>query len=232
MNMANTKSLLIAALLALGVLTAGIVLAACGNDEDDAGGAGAATATAAGNGVDLAFVQAMIPHHESAIEMAEIARDRGQSEFVRDLAADIIRTQSTEISTLRTIDADLQAAGVEPEPGALGEHADAMEMDASSLRTADPFDREFIDMMVAHHQSAIQMARIALDQGESDEAQQLAEQIIAAQAREIRAMNEHRTEEFGAPSPAGGVPAEDDTQPDADAGEHPGETTTGDAAGH
>jgi uncharacterized protein (DUF305 family) len=44
---------------------------------------------------DRAFVAAMIPHHESAVEMAEIAQ-RGESEFVKRLAGDIIRTQNAE----------------------------------------------------------------------------------------------------------------------------------------
>lgn len=216
MNIANTKGMLIAALIAFGLLAVSVALAACGDDDESAGGG--ATTTAAGNGVDRAFVEEMIPHHESAVDMAEIATERGQSDFVRSLADDIIRTQNAEISTMRTIASELDSAGVEPQAGAMGEHGGGMDTDVSSLRTADPFEQAFIDMMVPHHQSAIEMARVVLDQGESAEVKQLAEQIIAAQAREIRAMNEHRTEEFGAPSPAGGVPAEDGAEPEADSG--------------
>ncbi len=66
---------------------------------------------------------------------------------------------------------------------------------------------------------------IAIAEGESAEVKQLAEQIIASQAREIEAMNEHRTEEFGAPSPAGGVPVADGggEAPDSAAGGHSAE---------
>lgn len=55
----------------------------------------------------------MIPHHESAIEMAEVAHDRGESRFVKQLADDIVGTQNSEIETLRAQDAELEEAGVE-----------------------------------------------------------------------------------------------------------------------
>jgi uncharacterized protein (DUF305 family) len=78
----------------------------------------------------------------------------------------------------------------------------------AALESARPFDRAFIDMMIPHHAGAIRMARVETEEGENDELVELAHRIIEAQSREIRAMNEHRTEEFGAPSPAGGVPPE------------------------
>ncbi len=203
----HSRSLFLFMLIAFGVLTAGVALAACGEDDEDGGGA-AATSTA-GNGIDRAFVDDMIPHHESAVKMAEIAQTRGQSEFVKDLADDIIRTQNAEISTLRTVAGNLDDAGVKPKSLGISEQQMGMDHDVSMLQTAKPFDRAFIDMMIPHHQGAIRMARIELAKGAGAEAKQLAKQIIAAQAREIGAMNTHRTGQFGAPSPAGGVPPQD-----------------------
>ncbi len=49
----------------------------------------------------------MIPHHESAVEMAEVAQRQGEGAFVRGLAEDIIRTQQAEIATLRREDGAL-----------------------------------------------------------------------------------------------------------------------------
>lgn len=88
----------------------------------------------------------------------------------------------------------------------------SMDDDLAALRKADPLDREFIDMMIPHHQGAIRMARIELAKGANAKAKQLATAIIAAQAREINVMNKHRTAEFGAPSPAGDVPPEEETK--------------------
>jgi len=50
--------------------------------------------------VDQAFAAAMIPHHEGAIEMAKLARERAQHEEIRLLADDIISAQEREIGIL------------------------------------------------------------------------------------------------------------------------------------
>lgn len=211
MNMTRyTRALLVSTMLAVGVLASGVALAACGSDED-ATVTGSAQSPA-GNGIDRAFVADMTPHHESAVQMAKIARDRGQSAFVKDLAEDIIRSQNDEISTMRTIAAQLDEAGVKAQGLGIAEHQMGMDNDLPRLRKADPFDREFIDMMISHHQGAIRMARVELAKGSSPQAKKLAQQIIAAQTREIDAMNMHRAEEFGAASPAGGVPAQGEEQ--------------------
>lgn len=206
----HTRGLLVAAMAAFVVLAAGVVIAACGDDDDGGTVSGPAAAQKTGNAIDLGFVRDMIPHHESAIEMADVASERGQSEFVKDLAGDILRTQNAEIRQLRGIGTRLDEAGVR-RAGDLGleSHEMGMEGDTAQLREAEPFDRAFIDMMVPHHQGAIRMARVELAKGENAEAKRLARAIIAAQTREIEAMNEHRQEEFGGPSPAGGVPEED-----------------------
>ncbi len=90
----------------------------------------------------------------------------------------------------------------------LAEHEMGMSSDLSSLESAKPFDRAFIDMMVPHHQGAILMARVELEQGSDEKAKALAEQIIEAQTVEIEEMNEWREKWYGEPSPAGGVPTE------------------------
>jgi uncharacterized protein (DUF305 family) len=196
--------------LMVGVLTlsAASLLAACGGDDNDEGEAQIETV---GNPTDRAFVAGMVPHHEAAVEMAELAKERGESEFVTSLADDIVRTQSEEIHTMEDTDAELADAGVEVGDLGLSEAEMAVEHDMSALEAAKPFDRAFIDMMVPHHQGAIRMARVELEEGENADFMELARQIIDAQSREINEMNAHRTEEFGGPSPAGGVPGEDES---------------------
>jgi len=187
------------------VLIGTSTVAACGEDEETAS-SGDQAAAGDGAAVDRAFVAAMIPHHESAIEMAEIAQERGESRFVEDLAADIVEAQSSEIETLRRVDAELEAAGVEP--GDLGvesmqgmEGMEGMESDPAELRDADPFDKAFVDMMVPHHRSAIEMAKAELEKGENAELKAIARDIVEAQQREIDEMNAFREKEYGAPVP-------------------------------
>jgi len=187
------------------MLVAVVAISACGSDGT---GSDSASRKAAGNGIDRAFVADMLPHHRSAVQMAKIAATRGTSSFVTSLAGDITRTQNAEIEIMQGIASRLDGAGVKATSLGIAEHEMGMNMDISELRTADPFDKAFIDMMIPHHQGAIRMARVELAKGADAKAKQLATAIIDAQTREIKAMNTHRTEAFGGPSPAGGVPAE------------------------
>ena len=183
-----------------------VLIAACGDDGTMQAG-GQEGAEESGNSSDRGFATMMIPHHESAVEMAKIAQERSQRKEIVELADEIIRTQSAEIETLRGLDQRLESAGVEAP--SMAEHDMGMSEDMSKLEDADPFDREFIDMMIPHHQSAIEMARDELADGADPEAKRLAQEIIDAQAREIEQMNAWRKEWYGATSPAGGVPNAD-----------------------
>lgn len=213
-------------LLVLLAVTAVLALSACGSDDEpSSSGSGApAAAAASGNGVDLGFVEAMTPHHNSAVAMATTAQERSDREEIQDLADDIVKSQTAEVAQMEKIAAALEAEGVTAGDLGVPEHQMGMSADEMALETADPFDRAFIDMMVPHHQGAIRMARAVLAKGESAEVKKLAEAIIDAQSREIGEMNEWRTQWYGAASPAGGIPAEDE----ADSGDH-GEPMTGHA---
>lgn len=195
--MTPTNSRLLTLLLVLAVPALGLILSACGDDESDADTSGAET--------DAAFVAEMVPHHESAIEMARIAQEQAEHPEIKQLANAIVSTQSEEIETLSQISERL---GDEHSGASLGlsEAEMGMHMDSSSLEDAEPFDQEFIDMMISHHQGAITMAEYELANGSDEEAMALAEDIISAQTREIEQMNEWREQWYGAPSPEGGVP--------------------------
>jgi uncharacterized protein (DUF305 family) len=164
-----------------------LLLAGCGDDDS----ADTASTSAAGNQTDRAFVADMVPHHEAAVQMAQIAGERGKSAFVKNLAANIIKTQRAEIATMRREDAGLAKAGVKA--GTLGLDAAAMGMDhdTAMLATAKDFDRAFLEMMVPHHEGALEMSKIELRKGADPELKELAQQITAGQTREIAQMREH-----------------------------------------
>ena len=109
----------------LAVITAGgLAVAGCGSDD-------VSSQAVKGNGTDRAFAAAMIPHHESAVQMAAIASGRGESDFVIGLANNITETQTKEIALLRARDAELAKAGVKP--GKLAVQRHMMGMDAGSV---------------------------------------------------------------------------------------------------
>jgi uncharacterized protein (DUF305 family) len=191
-------------------LVAGVLLiAGCGDDNNNADSSSAASA----NPVDRAFVREMIPHHESAVQMAQIAQRRGQSAFVKQLADDIVRTQTAEISTLRAADRRLKAAGVSV--GSLGvpEHMMGMDDDPASLKSAKRFDRAFLTMMIPHHEGAIEMANAERKKGKDPKLKTLAHKIITAQRREIAEMRKHLD---------GRGDRSLDGRPDQHGAEHPG----------
>ena len=170
-------------LLAVGSLA----LAGCGSDDDESG----SSSGAKGNGTDRAFVAAMIPHHESAVQMAEVGVQRGESEFVKKLADDIIRTQNEEIATMRREDEALDIAGVKAGKLDVPDHMMGMDGDAKELQSADPFDKAFIDMMIPHHEGAVAMAKEEIAKGGDPELKALAQEIVTAQEREIKEMKAH-----------------------------------------
>jgi len=92
------------AVLAATTLVAALTLTACGGH--DSGGSGmkhggaSSTAGATFNSADTMFAQAMIPHHQQAVEMADLADTRAADPEVKQLAAQIKSAQDPEIRTM------------------------------------------------------------------------------------------------------------------------------------
>ena len=169
-----------------------LLLAACGGD----GGDSANDAAPQGAAFDRAFIDAMVPHHESAIEMARAAKEAGltQPALVK-VADDILATQQSEIDRLKAWRAEwFGSSTIEPKGAAalgLSESDMGMQHDADALATSGDVDTDFAQMMITHHQGAIAMAKLAEDRAEHDELKELAEDIISAQEREIDVMRPH-----------------------------------------
>ncbi len=185
-------------------------LAACGNgetapEEPAAGTAAEETTDSASqteaedvhNDADTMFAQMMIVHHEGAIEMADLAVEKADSEEVRSLAERISAAQGPEIEKMTSW---LEAWGEETSPmGHEGmDHGD-MDMEGMSQEEAmaeleslsgAEFDQRFLELMIAHHRGAVDMAQEELDGGENPEALELAQKIIDDQQAEISEMEE------------------------------------------
>lgn len=193
--------LVIAAILLIGIAIITIT------SSDDHGDLMASAAT------DGAFIVEMTPHHEAAVEMAEIATRKAEHADTKELARAIIAAQNEEIDELAATHSDL--FGLPPsqgEHGSLGMEAHEMGMDGDAMMLVNekPFDRAFIDMMIPHHQGAIRMARVQLERGEDKRLMLLSKEIIDAQSREIEEMNAWRKQWYGSSSPAGGIPAKEE----------------------
>ncbi len=140
---------------------------------------------------DAAFVDAMVPHHEGAVEMAQVALENAEHEEIRTLAQDIISGQQAEIEMFVRIREGLEGSPME---GMSEEEMNQMMgmMDAQDLAGQRPFDRAFLDAMIPHHESAMAMAKVALEESENGEIRGIAEDIVGAQKREIAQMRSWR----------------------------------------
>ncbi|GHC74811.1 lipoprotein [Nocardiopsis terrae] len=166
--------------------------AACGNDGGDAPNttSDSEEQTAGFNEADVEFAQMMIPHHEQAVTMADLAGSRAGEE-VRALSEEIRDAQGPEIEQMETL-LDAWGAGTGDGTDHSGMAGMLSEEQMSELETAEgeDFDTLFLEYMVLHHEGAVDMARTELDEGVDPEALELAEEIIAAQESEIELMNE------------------------------------------
>ncbi len=173
------------------VVGATLFLAACGGGSDS-GSSSAPT----GAEFDRAFIDAMVPHHESAIAMARDAKEAGlsQPDLVK-VADDILATQQAEIDEMKGWRAEwFGSPDIDPDgASALGmsESEMGMQHDPDALKNSTDVNTDFAQMMITHHQGAIEMAKLADDRAEHDEIKDLADAIISAQEREIDVMRPH-----------------------------------------
>ena len=151
--------------------------------------------TADYNAADETFVTGMIPHHEQALEMAEILLDKdGVDDRVVALAERIKDAQQPEIDLMNSW---LEDWGVDSDMGDMPgmDHGDEGMMsddDMAVLEAASGDDASvlFLEQMIEHHEGAIEMAEQELDNGQNEDAVELAQQIIDAQTAEIAEMQD------------------------------------------
>jgi len=138
--------------------------------------------------IDRHFIEQMIPHHQDAVDMAELALTKAEHDELKQLAESIRDGQSREIDDMRSWYKSWYGTEVpEHTVGGMG-MMDNM-TDLKLLETAELFDKEFIEQMIPHHQMAIMMASMMLSRTEQTEMKKLAQDIIRTQTEEINQMS-------------------------------------------
>ncbi|WP_174711074.1 DUF305 domain-containing protein [Nostoc sp. TCL240-02] len=152
--------------------------------------------------LDLRFIDAMIPHHQGAVEMANVAQVKSKRPEIKKLAGDIIKSQNQEITQMKQWrQAWYPKAGDKP-MAYNSQMGHTMEMSSDQMKTmmmsqdlgaADTeFDLRFINAMIPHHEGAVRMAKDALSKSQRPEIKKLAQAIIKAQNTEIKQMQQWR----------------------------------------
>jgi uncharacterized protein (DUF305 family) len=146
-----------------------------------------------GNYPDERFIDAMVSHHQGAVKMARVAVEHAEHPEIKRLAERIVSDQRAEIDELENIKKEEYGTSKVPSQMSLGQMKGmGMMMDPQSLADEKPFDKAFIDNMIPHHQSAIEMAVVARAETDNPKLENLATGIVGAQKHEISQMKHWR----------------------------------------
>lgn len=150
------------------------------------------------NEIDQHFIEEMIPHHEDAIDMANLALTKATHPEIKTLAQDIIQAQSSEIKNMQDwykvwFGYDVKKGNTYSMMGGMmssgGMHmVEGYDNETQILDNAIEFDKAFIENMIPHHQVAIMMTQMLKYGTDKPEMLTLANNIIESQSKEIEQM--------------------------------------------
>jgi uncharacterized protein (DUF305 family) len=190
----------------MGILAAPLLLAACGGDDGPQ-----VLSDTEHNDADVAFATDMIPHHAQALAMVELTRDRPLDPQVESLVEQISAAQTPEIElmadwlvdwdeevpdTMRDYshaghgDASMEESMEGMDHGDMPGMMSAEEMTALEDAADADFQTMWLEMMVEHHEGAIEMAQTEQAEGEYRPAVELAGEIVEGQSAEIETMQD------------------------------------------
>lgn len=189
-------------------LALGAGLTACGDDTAKPAGK-AEVSTTEHNDADVTFASDMITHHAQALSMVDMTLNRPLDPEVQALAEDIRDAQGPEIETM----ADWLTEWGEDVPETMRDHVnsghdmgdmsdnmdDMGHDDMPGMMSADDIDElensadaEFqdmwLEMMIEHHEGAVEMAQTEQAEGQFKDTVDLAGQVIKTQTAEIDTM--------------------------------------------
>ena len=133
------------------------------------------------------FAAMMIPHHEQAIQMSELALLNSNEPEILALANEIKAAQGPEIEQMKSWGSSMMGshAGHMMDEGMLSDDEMAQLKDIKGAE----FDRLFLEVMIKHHQGAIEMADMIIDSA-NEEAALLGKNIVESQSAEIERMRQ------------------------------------------
>ncbi|MFF2628252.1 MULTISPECIES: DUF305 domain-containing protein [Kitasatospora] len=176
---------------------------------------GSSSSAPSTDSAEAGFARDMATHHQQAIDMSFIVRDRTQDQAVRTLAFDIINTQANQRGMLMGFLDQwglTQASAAKPMAwmGHTYEAHDgslmpgmATNADLDRLRTLSGRDAEvfYLQLMLAHHRGGMDMAQAYVDAAKNDVEKRLAQTMVNGQQAEIDLISSMLTERGAKPTP-------------------------------
>ena len=136
------------------------------------------------SGQDIMFAEMMIPHHEQAITMSDLASSNSSNPAILELANRIKTAQAPEIEEMKSWPGVDASSHMGHQMNGMLSDDEIKELEESK---GGEFDRLFLEGMIKHHQGAIDMAEMVVD-SRNKEVAALASAIISAQRAEIAEM--------------------------------------------
>lgn len=187
--------------LALG-LVGGLALSTVGSDE-----------LPADDSVAAGFARDMKTHHDQAVQMSWIVRERTDDELVRPLSYDIARTQENQSGQMAGW---LDVWGLSPtgpgeqmewmqglghdheddpdaqltDDGTMPGMASPEQLEKLKSLTGEEAEVFFLQLMIRHHKAGVPMAQVAVDYSQNDAVETLARSIITSQTAEVETMTQ------------------------------------------
>jgi len=158
--------------------------------------------------MDQHFIVMMIPHHDGAIAMADLALTRAKRPEIKELAKSIRASQTRENAQMRAWYREWFGKAVPSwGPGTGWGWQEGMGMgmgmgggtNLSALSAALDFDRVFIEQMIPHHQMGVMMATMAQTNSQHPQLRAMQQAMVKAQSREIEQMTEWYRSWYGTP---------------------------------
>ncbi len=165
--------------------------------------------TMQGDKADRHFIEMMIPHHEGAVKMADLALKLTKRPELKKLAEEIKRDQTREISQMRqwykqwygkdvvasaNMNKNMNNRGMMEMRNMMGMKnttgmTNMMAADLKALETASNFDKAFLEEMISHHKMALMMSSMVIDSNRP-EMRKLSNAIAQSQSKEIEQMRQ------------------------------------------
>lgn len=186
----NRKALILSVIAFVGV-SLGVSLVVGNNTNNDSNmGMNHGAHSMSMGGDEAMFLQMMIPHHQQAIVISDLAISISKNEDILKLANQIKGAQAPEIDQMKSW---LKAAGLGEDPGhsmhAMSGMLTDSQLEQLKNSTGKDFDRQFLSGMIAHHQGAVEMVRM-IENSSDLKLRDFGKQINQSQSSEIAVMKQ------------------------------------------
>ncbi len=150
--------------------------------------------------VDVGFSRDMAVHHQQAVLMSELLRERGSDVELKAIAVDMVLTQTNQVGQMQgwlALWGEPFAVDEPPMRWMGGSHAHhgedvpmtgmASQADLNELEglTGVDAERKYLQLMIPHHQGGVEMAQHAVDHASLPAVRELAQSMLQAQTTEL-----------------------------------------------